>query len=176
MFAPLDFTGTVALLMIIIYILIVELLISVHFVVTVCVLAMAACCYAIKIEKDGGSTKQACDINDIVSCSSVLTSEYAHMVKLILKLDENHFLNLSNAQYGLISYFFLILFQFYPFTLLPYYDYIFLAMTSVSVLASFGLAYILRYVLKQFCAVCVFMYFLNVLLFVSSVLRIQWNY
>lgn len=146
---------------------------SVPFVITMCILAMAACRYAIKIEKDGGSIKQACDINDVVTCSSVLNSEYAHMAKLVLKLQDDSPLNWSNAQYGLVAYAFLIIFQLYPFTLIPYHDYLFLAMTSVSVLASCGLAYILRYILKQFCAVCVFMYCINFLLFISSVMRVM---
>ncbi len=150
-----------------------ELFNSVPFVVTMCVLAMAACKYAIKIEAAGGTIKQACDINDIVSCSNVLTSEYAHMMKLVLKLQDDSPLNWSNAQYGLVAYIFLIVFQFYPLTLIPYHEYLFLAMTSVSVLASVGLAYILRYILKQFCAVCVFMYFINLLLFISAVVRVM---
>lgn len=132
-----------------------------------CIMAMAACDYAIKIEKAGKSIKQACDINDVISCSSVLTSKYAHMVKLILKLEEDSPLNLSNAQYGLMAYFVLMIVQFLE------YNQLFLIMTTVSVIASLGLAYILRFILHQFCSVCAFMYGINFLLFVSSIMRIM---
>jgi uncharacterized membrane protein len=131
-----------------------------------CILAMYACDFAIKIEKAGRSVEQACDINDLISYSSVLISKYAHMVKLVLNLDDSHLLNLSNAQYGLFAYFVLMIVQFFE------YNELFLMMTTASVIASLVLAYILRFILHQFCSVCAFMYGVNFLLFVSSVFRI----
>lgn len=152
--------------------------------ITLCLLGIIVCAYAIKVEEAGMSeTKkhgkvlksQGCDVDDEMSCSLVFSSEYSHMAKKIFNLNENSMFNWSNAHYGLVFYIGLFLFQFYPFTLLPFYSHLFLLGTTGSVLASCGLAYILKYILHNFCMICVGMYIINTLLFISSLTQFVWG-
>jgi vitamin-K-epoxide reductase (warfarin-sensitive) len=144
------------------------------------IIGIGVCKYAIYIESeeynrkknDGKKIERLCDVNDWISCTAVLNSEYSHMTKMIFGLNENSMFNWSNAHYGLVFYIGLLFFHFYPLTLLPYHEYLFLIATIGSVVASCGLAYILRYILHQLCLICVFMYIVNAFLFTSSVMRI----
>jgi len=154
---------------------------SFQFVVNLCVIGIIVCLYAIKIEKDEDEYKKdddkqrvprMCDINDSMSCTAVLTSKYSHMTKLIFGLSENSVFNYSNAHYGLVFYIGLLLFQFYPFTLIPYHEYIFLCMSIASIIASCGLAWILYYILHNFCMICVCMYIVNAFLLTSSIMHV----
>jgi len=153
---------------------------SFEFVIIWCIIGIGVCAYAIYIESeeydnkknDGKQTERLCDINDWISCTAVLNSEYSHMTKMIFGLKENNMFNWSNAHYGFAYYVLLLTFQFYPFTLIPYHNYLFLCGTIGSVLASCVLAYILRYILHQLCLICVFMYIVNAVLFTSSIMRI----
>lgn len=146
---------------------------SFAFVSGLCVIGVLACLYAIDIESSGKKPKyqRICDVNESMSCTLVLTSKYAHMAKLMFKLDENSMFNLSNAQYGLMFYIGLFVFQFYPFTLIPFHDVLFLLATSASVVGSIGLALILKYILHNLCMICVCMYVINTLLFISTVMH-----
>lgn len=154
---------------------------SFSFVISLCVIGITLCIYAIKVETTGFSEKKKtgvaprihiCDVNDSMSCTFVLTSEYSHMMKMVFGLAENSILNHSNAEYGLVFYIGLLIFHFYPFTLMPLHSWIFLLGTTGSVAASCVLAWILKYRLHNFCMICVCMYIINVLLFISSLRRI----
>lgn len=145
--------------------------------ITLCLLGILTCVYAVKVEEAGISeTKahgkvlksQGCDVDDEMSCSLVFSSEYSHMAKKLFKLHENSRFNWSNAHYGLVFYIGLFVFNLYPFTLLPFHSSLFLLGTTGSVVASLGLAYILKYILHNFCMICVGMYIINSLLFVSA--------
>lgn len=150
------------------------------FVASLCMVGVLICLYAIKVETVGFSEKKAygkpqyrqiCDVNESMSCTLVLTSKYSHMVKLIFGLTDKSIFNYSNAQYGFAIYVGLLVVQFYPFTLLPYYDLVFLIVTGSSVLASMGLAWILYSVLHNFCLICFCMYMVNGLMFTSAIMR-----
>ena len=145
------------------------------FVSALCLVGVGACLYAVDIEKSGKKPKykRMCDVSESMSCTLVLTSKYGHMAKLLFKLDEKSIFNMSNAQYGLIFYLGLFFFQFYPFTVLPYHSVLFLTATLSSVMASLGLAWILYYVLHNFCMICVCMYVINTLLFVSALVHMN---
>lgn len=145
---------------------------STTFVVSLCIIGIAICIYASDIERSHGKVKRACDVSESMSCTLVLTSKYGHMAKLLFGLDEKSFFNMSNAQYGLFFYIGLLLFQFYPFTMIPYHDILFLIGTFTSVLASVGLAWILYFKLRNFCMVCVCMYIINLLMFTSSIVHL----
>ena len=153
---------------------------SFTFVFSLCCMGIVVCLYAIKIEKDEERYKKdeklraprMCDINDSISCTTVLTSKYSHMTKIMFGLSENSIFNYSNAHYGLLFYIGLTAFQFYPFTLIPYHAHLFFAASVASVIASCGLAYILRYILHNFCMICVCMYIINILFLISSSMRL----
>jgi vitamin-K-epoxide reductase (warfarin-sensitive) len=134
-----------------------------------CLLGVLICKYAVGIENSKEKKKRMCDVNESMSCTRVLTSKYGHMAKLLFGLKEDNFFNLSNAQYGLIYYIGLLLFQFYPLTLIPYHDFLCFIGTLGSFFASLGLAWILYFKLHDFCMVCVAMYIVNSLLLTSAI-------
>lgn len=149
---------------------------SFTFVTTLCILGITICIYAIEIETTESSGKKGqrmCDVNDSMSCTLVLTSKYSHMTKLMFGLRDDSFFNKSNAQYGLLFYVCLLASQFYPFTSIPYHSYLFLGATVASVLASLGLAWILWKILRNFCMICVCMYFINFALLTSAIMHIN---
>jgi vitamin-K-epoxide reductase (warfarin-sensitive) len=130
------------------------------------VLGVLATLYAISVEKNNDAKQKAlCDINEHMSCSRVLKSPYARMVGMIFGLNKNHPLNVPNTYYGLLFYVAIILYSFYPFTLIPFREVMLLFAASGSILASFGLACILYFKLKDFCVVCVTTYVINGLIF-----------
>lgn len=139
-----------------------------------CLIGALICTYAIYIEKNSKRPKfkAICDINDNTSCTLVLTSKYSHMIKLIFNLKDNNKFNLSNAQYGLLFYISLILYQYQPFIFLPFYNLIFLFITSCSLVGCVVLAYILYYKLHNLCLICITMYVINILLFGISIINI----
>lgn len=152
-----------------------QLLDSFPCVAGLCFLGMVVCAYAINIETSAKGQRKVirrCDVNKNMSCTLVLTSRYSHMAKVIFKLRDDSMFNYSNAQYGFVFYLAMLVWQFYPFTLLPGHALIFLLMTSASVLGSCGLAYILYAILHNLCLICVCMYVINGLLFTSSLLHI----
>jgi len=158
--------------------LVLDLTNSTGFIVSVCVIGAIICLYAIKVESVGFAEKkkygkpqykQICDVNESMSCTLVLTSKYSHMAKLMFNLNDNSIFNYSNAQYGLLFYISLLIFQFYPFTMIPYHNIIFLCLTLSSILASMGLAWILYSILMNFCMICVCMYIVNTLLCLSAI-------
>lgn len=121
--------------------------------------------YAIYVEKKATATKGKytflCDVNDTMTCSKVLTSEYAKLGRVFFGLGKDHPLNLPNTYYGLLFYVAVCLYNFYPFTLIPYREVLFFFAAVGSIVASFVLAYILAFKLHQVCLVCVMTYVIN---------------
>ena len=145
---------------------------SEFFVSGLCIVGILICIYAIDIEKSGAKKtqyKRICDVNESMSCTLVLTSKYGHMAKLLFNLSENSILNKSNAEYGLLFYIGMLLLSLLPSTIIPYHSQLFFLGTLSSVLASLGLAWILYAKLRNFCLICVTMYFINSLLLISSI-------
>lgn len=130
------------------------------------------CLYAIYVEENGKNPEYVavCDISNKVSCTKVLTSEYSHMAKLLFRLDDDDFFNMSNAQYGLIYY--IILLGLPLLSFIPYYNLIYFILTLSSVIASVALAAILYYILEEMCIVCITMYVINIILFAYSIVQI----
>lgn len=112
-----------------------------------------------------------CDLGDNMKCSRVLTSKYSKgfgMVQYLL--GEEHVLNLPNCVTGLVFYtlhFILVHIGTWWATQL---------MFGTSILACIGsayLAYILSFVLRDLCIVCVSTYFVNFYLLYASYQRFQ---
>jgi len=107
-----------------------------------------------------------CDISEGMSCSKVFSSPYSKGFGLVGPyLGEEHPANQSNSVYGLAFYSTLLL--------LSLFNYRFLA--TLQMVLSVGaigmscyLAYILHFVLENFCVVCVSTYVVNFLLFFTS--------
>ncbi len=120
--------------------------------------------YAIKVEQNvhKAGFKAMCDINDHVSCSRVLSSPYAKMMKMTFGLADDHPLNVPNTYYGLLFYVAVVI---YNFVYVPYQELLLLIVSAVSLCACVALAYILYFKLKDFCVVCVATYFINMGIF-----------
>ncbi|CAI5444724.1 unnamed protein product [Caenorhabditis angaria] len=135
-------------------------------------------CYALYVEIRSESDPEyiaMCDLNQLVSCTKVMNSEYSTgfgIVKLIFGEDSS--LNMSNAFYGVVGYFFLTIFQFFE-ILHPYF------LTSISVkigyllnILSIYLFFILLH-LQTLCIVCLTTYFVNAAYLFLAIRRNQIN-
>ena len=134
--------------------------------------------YAIYVEKYAltQNFRAICDINSKASCSVVLTSRYARLAKLWLKLPNDSKFNLPNTYYGLLFYIAVILYPIYPFTLVPFREVLLLIAAIMSVMMCVVLGWILYYKLKNFCAVCVTTYIINMSILIISVFEIHNKY
>ncbi|XP_045772923.1 vitamin K epoxide reductase complex subunit 1 [Maniola jurtina] len=100
--------------------------------------------------------KALCDISEHASCSRVLTSKYGKGLGLV---PEDSPFKVPNCVYGIIFYCIIIL--------LTTFDQVYmvrlqLGISAVSLLTCVYLAYLLIFVLKDFCLVCVTTYVLNI--------------
>ncbi|KAJ0176672.1 hypothetical protein K1T71_007851 [Dendrolimus kikuchii] len=100
-----------------------------------------------------------CDIAEYASCSKVLTSKYSKGFGVVSK---DATLYLPNCIYGLVFYCLIIF--------LTTFDNVFVVrilfiLSSTSVLGCFYLAYLLAFVLHDFCVVCVSTYIVNAFMF-----------
>jgi vitamin-K-epoxide reductase (warfarin-sensitive) len=130
-------------------------------------IGVIACAYAINVEMNMKKNKKYvafCDVGQSMSCSRVLVSEYSKMGKLLFNLDPDHPLNVPNTYYGFLFYCAVILYNVYPFTLIPCRQYLLLFASIISNMSSVCLAYILYFKLKTACLVCVATYIINAFL------------
>lgn len=100
--------------------------------------------------KKNAAYKPACDLSDKFSCSAPLKSSYGHLFFI------------SNAQMGLIYYTTLLLTTFLELKAIT------LLLTTIGLLYSLYLAYILIVKIKSICIVCISLYLINALLFCSA--------
>lgn len=122
--------------------------------------------YAIGVERNARRNfTSLCDINDRMSCSRVLTSEYSRMAKYAFNLGDNHPLNVPNTYFGLLFYIAIVCYTCYPFTLIPFREFLLLMASMFSIMFCFYLAYVLKFVLHDVCIVCISTYIINGMLF-----------
>ena len=93
----------------------------------------------------------SCDLASWISCSKVFSSEYAHV-----------FFGIPNAALGVLFYLFILVLD-----SMKMYQYI-MYLATLSLLISVYLAYILAFVLKDMCVVCVSTYVVNTIMFLSA--------
>ncbi|XP_063536415.1 vitamin K epoxide reductase complex subunit 1-like protein 1 [Cydia strobilella] len=99
--------------------------------------------------------KAYCDLAEKASCSSVLTSDFSKGFGLVAKGSP---LELPNCIYGIVFYCLMILMTTYDNVSVVQLQFLTAVM---SVLACVYLAYLLLFVLRDFCVVCVSTYFVN---------------
>ncbi|XP_045497927.1 vitamin K epoxide reductase complex subunit 1 [Colias croceus] len=99
--------------------------------------------------------KALCDISERASCSRVLTSEYSKGFGIVAK---NSAFEVPNCVYGILFYCIMIFLSTYD-NLLAVRLQVFLGVSSV--ISCVYLAYLLIFVLGDFCIVCVSTYFVN---------------
>ena len=125
--------------------------------------------YSIYVEKTANSGKKAmCDMSENASCTVVLTSPYARLMKMAFNLPRNSIFNQPNTYYGLLFYVAVILYGVYPFTLIPFREYLLMGASIMSMGFCVVLAYILYFKLKNFCAVCVTSWVINAVILASA--------
>merc|ERR1712228_24022 len=91
------------------------------------------------------------DLASWISCSKVFSSEYAHV-----------FFGIPNAALGVLFYLFILILD-----AMKWYQYI-VYMATLSLIISLYLAYILAFVLKDMCVVCVSTYIVNTIMFFTA--------
>lgn len=111
-----------------------------------------------KLEDDEYSA--LCDINEKISCSAIFTSKWGKGFGVLHYIfGEDSILNQSNSLYGIFYFFFQIVGCFCndrTTARLLYW------MTGFGILSCIYLAYILAFILEDFCVVCVSTYFITI--------------
>ena len=132
-------------------------------------IGLSSYAYYVELAKEADEKYVAlCDINEEISCTRVFNSKYGKGFGLVsLFLGEKHPLNQPNALYGIIFYSTLALLYMCGGSsrfLAGLQFYSFLLATGMSCY----LGYILYFVLKDICVVCIATYAVNVLLLLLS--------
>lgn len=131
--------------------------------ITICgILGAIVTLYAIYVEKNAKpGFVSVCDSGPNASCSVVLTSEYARLAKKWFSLPRKSKFDVPNTYYGMLFYIAVILYPIYPFTLVPFREFMLMGASLMSISLCCYLGYVLYAKLKQFCAVCVTSYVIN---------------
>ena len=110
-----------------------------------------------------------CDISDEVSCSKVFLSEYGRIFSHLGLIPKDSVLDQPNAFFGVVFY---LLFSIISvgFSKSEIGKLLLLAMSSMSMLLSAYLAYILTDILQDKCIVCFSTYICNISLFIGSII------
>jgi uncharacterized membrane protein len=138
---------------------------------TIRVAAIAGAClslYALYtkelMEKDPSYTP-TCDVDMYgfhASCSRVFNSPYSYLLSLFNLVQAGGPFDLSLSFMGLFYYLGMFLFA----SILP--PTLILAASMPSLVLSLYLAYVMRYILMEFCLVCASMYICNLLIFIGA--------
>ncbi|XP_051524215.1 vitamin K epoxide reductase complex subunit 1-like protein 1 [Myxocyprinus asiaticus] len=139
----------------------------------VCLAGILLSLYAFHVEREksrDASYRAMCDLSSSVSCSKVFTSRWGRGFGLLGSIFGNDSaVNQPNSVYGIFFYVFQLLLGL---TASAMAALILMTTSIVSVMGSLYLAYILYFVLKDFCIICVTTYALNFILFVLNYKRL----
>ncbi|XP_053551132.1 vitamin K epoxide reductase complex subunit 1-like protein 1 [Bombina bombina] len=133
-------------------------------------IALSVYAYHVETSKERDPDYTAlCDINSGISCSKVFTSRWGRGFGLVENiLGAQSLLNQPNSVFGILFYALQILLGFSQSAAAT----VTLIGTSlVSIAGSLYLAYILLYVLKDFCVICISTYMLNFSLLLLNIMR-----
>ncbi|XP_071094231.1 vitamin K epoxide reductase complex subunit 1-like protein 1 [Haliotis cracherodii] len=130
------------------------------------VLGVGVSLYALRVEvrrENDPQYRAVCDFSDRFSCSKALCSPYGKGFGIVrLLVGKDHFLNQRNCTVGILFYLSQIVLAFLPNQVLCSY-----ILYYTSVIAGFGcvyLAFILFFVLRDICIVCIGTYVINAVL------------
>ncbi|XP_026280426.1 vitamin K epoxide reductase complex subunit 1-like protein 1 [Frankliniella occidentalis] len=139
-----------------------------------CAAGVGASYYSIFVEKalEQNEKYQAmCDINDQLNCSKVFGSKYAKGFGVVGKyLGEKHILNQPNGVYGVAFYGLLALLSLINVSFLVNIQ---LLLAFLSNGLSVYLGYLLLYVIKSICVVCVGTYVINFLILIFTIVKLR---
>ncbi|XP_045066064.1 vitamin K epoxide reductase complex subunit 1-like protein 1 [Coregonus clupeaformis] len=139
----------------------------------VCLLGILLSLYAfhVETEKSRDSNYRAmCNVSYSISCSKVFTSRWGRGFGLLGSIfGKDSAMNQPNSVYGIVFYVFQLLLGITVSAMTA----LILMMTSIlSVRGSLYLGYILYFVLKDFCVICITTYALNFILFMLNYKRL----
>ncbi|KAG6580387.1 vitamin K epoxide reductase complex subunit 1 [Phytophthora cinnamomi] len=118
----------------------------------------------------GNEYTALCDA-EAFSCSEVLTSEYSSLLSYWGLVRKHSVLDVSNAHLGVLAY---SLFMLYPVVRkVPYHAQFYLAVSIGAAAVMVYLAYILAFVLRDFCLVCVATYVITAALLWNSLALVR---
>ncbi|CAK8676952.1 vitamin K epoxide reductase complex subunit 1-like [Clavelina lepadiformis] len=128
-----------------------------------CGIMLSAYAYYVEIKKAGNEDYEAlCDVNDYISCSTVFTSEYGRGFGIIQHVfGHDHLLNQPNGIFGLMLFALQLTGIFWKGKTMSAFLF---WTTGTAICGCIYLAYILAFVLHDFCVVCVSTYVVIVLL------------
>ncbi|KAK3915877.1 Vitamin K epoxide reductase complex subunit 1-like protein 1 [Frankliniella fusca] len=139
-----------------------------------CAAGVGASYYSVFVEKalEQNEKYQAlCDINEQVSCTKVFGTKYAKGFGVVGKyLGEKHILNQPNGVYGIVFY---ALLAFLSLVNISFLVNIQLLLAFLSNGMSVYLGYLLVYVIKSICVVCVATYVINFLILVFTIVKLR---
>ncbi|MBN3308372.1 VKORL protein, partial [Amia calva] len=139
----------------------------------VCLLGILLSFYAFHVEREKARDPEyraMCDVSESVSCSKVFTSRWGRGFGLLGSIfGKNSAMNQPNSVYGLVFYVFQLLLGM---TVSAVAALALMTSSIVSVVGSLYLSYILYFVLKDFCILCLTTYTLNFILFVLNYKRL----
>ncbi|KAF4073031.1 hypothetical protein AMELA_G00254160, partial [Ameiurus melas] len=139
----------------------------------VCLLGILLSVYAFHVEREksrDANYRAMCDLSNSISCSKVFGSRWGRGFGLFGSIfGNNSAINQPNSVYGLLFYVFQLLLGM---TVSAMAALILMTTSIVSVMGSVYLAYILYFVLKDFCIICITTYALNFILLVLNYKRL----
>ncbi|XP_028396501.1 vitamin K epoxide reductase complex subunit 1-like [Dendronephthya gigantea] len=135
-----------------------------------CLLGIVLSIYALYVEVKKMQDKSfvaLCDIHSKMSCSKVFSSKYGTGFGLVEPLlGKDSIFNIPNSIYGIAFYIFVLSLGFFDGVTVAW---IVVINCILSCVGCVYLAYILYYILEDFCIVCVSTYVVNALLLVLSI-------
>ncbi|KAM6970156.1 vitamin K epoxide reductase complex subunit 1-like protein 1 [Aplochiton taeniatus] len=139
----------------------------------VCLLGIILSLYAFHVEREkerDSNYKAICDLSNSISCSKVFTSRWGRGFGLLGSIFGNdNVMNQPNSVYGIVFYIFQLLLGM---TVSAMAALILMTTSILSVMGSLYLGYILYFVLKDFCILCITTYALNLILFILNYKRL----
>ncbi|XP_042579233.1 vitamin K epoxide reductase complex subunit 1-like protein 1 [Cyprinus carpio] len=139
----------------------------------VCLSGILLSLYAFHVEREktrDANYRAMCDLSSSISCSKVFTSRWGRGFGLLGTIFGNDSaVNQPNSVYGILFYIFQLLLGL---TASAMAALILMTTSIASVMGSLYLGYILYFVLKDFCVICITTYILNFILFVLNYKRL----
>ncbi|XP_046579378.1 vitamin K epoxide reductase complex subunit 1-like protein 1 [Haliotis rubra] len=128
--------------------------------------------YHVEMSKEKDDSYRAlCDFSETISCSKVFTSRWGRGFGLIDRIvGRESLLNQPNSVFGMIFYAFQVTIAYNP---TSFGAVVQLVSSMIANVGSIYLAYILFFVLKDVCIVCMSMYVINFLLLLCSISKLR---
>jgi vitamin-K-epoxide reductase (warfarin-sensitive) len=109
-----------------------------------------------------------CDINQEISCSKALSSDYKYIFSALNLISSDSLFNRLNCEYGILFYIFIFV-AYQLSKKYPIFKTFLLLSTSFGMVLSVVLAYVMITILKTLCLICIATYLTNLLLLLIAI-------